>query len=137
MITFLQFLFIALEGFLFTAKCGTEKPKIAFKNYTTLVAMFFLVSVCNNYAFDFNIPMPLHMIFRAVWFDKTEFSWDAFKINFFLVEILQGSLIANMIMGILILKKKYEFSKYLSVLMITVGIVTCTIVSGTDVVSSG
>lgn len=112
MITFLQFLFIALEGFLFTAKCGTEKPKIAFKNYTTLVAMFFLVSVCNNYAFDFNIPMPLHMIFRA------------------------GSLIANMIMGILILKKKYEFSKYLSVLMITVGIVTCTIVSGTDVKST-
>ncbi|KAG4075441.1 hypothetical protein HA402_015094 [Bradysia odoriphaga] len=91
LITFLQFLFIALEGFLFTAKCGTAKPKIAFKNYTTLVAMFFLVSVCNNYAFDFNIPMPLHMIFRA------------------------GSLIANMIMGILILKKKYEFSKYLSV----------------------
>jgi len=74
--------------------------------------MFFLVSVCNNYAFDFNIPMPLHMIFRA------------------------GSLIANMIMGILILKKKYEFSKYLSVLMITVGIVTCTIVSGTEVKST-
>lgn len=28
--------------------------------------MFFVTSVCNNYAFDFNIPMPLHMIFRAV-----------------------------------------------------------------------
>lgn len=112
MITFLQFLFIALEGFIFTSKCGTAKPKIAFKNYTTLVAMFFLVSVCNNYAFDFNIPMPLHMIFRA------------------------GSLIANMIMGILILKKRYEFSKYLSVVMITVGIVTCTIVSGTEVKST-
>ncbi|KAJ6635218.1 UDP-xylose and UDP-N-acetylglucosamine transporter [Pseudolycoriella hygida] len=112
LITFLQFLFIALEGFIFTSKFGTEKPKIAFKNYTTLVAMFFLVSVCNNYAFDFNIPMPLHMIFRA------------------------GSLIANMIMGIIILKKKYDFSKYLSVLMITTGIVTCTIVSGTDVKST-
>lgn len=32
--------------------------------------MFFLVSVCNNYAFDFNIPMPLHMIFRAVSFEE-------------------------------------------------------------------
>lgn len=28
--------------------------------------MFFIANVCNNYAFDFNIPMPLHMIFRAV-----------------------------------------------------------------------
>lgn len=47
----------------------------------------------------------------------------------------QGSLIANMIMGILILKKRYDFSKYLSVIMITVGIITCTIISGTEVVS--
>jgi hypothetical protein len=47
----------------------------------------------------------------------------------------QGSLIANMIMGILILKKKYVLSKYLSVFMITLGISICTIVSGKDVVS--
>lgn len=31
-----------------------------------LVAMFFLTNVLNNYAFDLNIAMPLHMIFRAV-----------------------------------------------------------------------
>ncbi len=74
--------------------------------------MFFIVSVCNNYAFDFNIPMPLHMIFRA------------------------GSLIANMVMGIIILNKRYDFSKYLSVLMITFGIIICTIVSGSNVEST-
>lgn len=74
--------------------------------------MFFVVSVCNNYAFDFNIPMPLHMIFRA------------------------GSLIANMIMGIIILRKRYDFSKYLSVFMITAGIITCTIISGSNVKST-
>lgn len=74
--------------------------------------MFFVVSVCNNYAFDFNIPMPLHMIFRA------------------------GSLIANMIMGIIILKKSYEFSKYLSVFMISAGIVICTLISGSNVEST-
>lgn len=56
--------------------------------------------------------MPLHMIFRA------------------------GSLIANMIMGIIILSKQYDFSKYLSVFMITAGIVTCTIVSGSKVEST-
>jgi solute carrier family 35 (UDP-xylose/UDP-N-acetylglucosamine transporter), member B4 len=47
-----------------------------------------------------------------------------------------GSLIANMIMGIIILKKSYDFSKYLSVFLITMGIVVCTIVSGTKVEST-
>lgn len=112
LITFLQFLFIAAHGFIFTSKCGTVKPRIGLVDYGILVSMFFVSSVCNNYAFDFNIPMPLHMIFRA------------------------GSLIANMIMGIIILKKQYDFSKYLSVFMITLGIVLCTIVSGSKVEST-
>lgn len=112
LITFLQFLFIALEGFINTSKCGTVKPRIGLRDYLILVAMFFVASVANNYAFDFNIPMPLHMIFRA------------------------GSLIANMIMGIVILRKRYAFSKYLSVGMISAGIVLCTIISGKDVKST-
>lgn len=66
LITFSQFLFIAIEGFLFTSKCGTVTPNIGMKDYLILVTMFFIANVCNNYAFDFNIPMPLHMIFRAV-----------------------------------------------------------------------
>jgi len=66
LITFSQFLFISIEGFLFTSKCGTVKPNIGIKDYFILVIMFFTANVCNNYAFDFNIPMPLHMIFRAV-----------------------------------------------------------------------
>ncbi|XP_015120232.1 UDP-xylose and UDP-N-acetylglucosamine transporter [Diachasma alloeum] len=112
LITFAQFLLISLEGFIFTSKFGTVKPRIGVKDYMIMVFMFFLASVCNNYAFDFNIPMPLHMIFRA------------------------GSLIANMIMGIIILHKKYPLSKYLSVLMITMGIVMCTIVSGQEIKST-
>lgn len=111
LITFSQFLFIAIEGFIFTSKFGTVKPVIGLKDYAVLVLMFFVTSVCNNYAFNFNIPMPLHMIFRA------------------------GSLMANMIMGIIILKKHYAVSKYISVVLITVGIVTCTLVSATKVVS--
>ena len=67
--------------------------------------MFFFVSVSNNYALNFNIPMPLHMIFRA------------------------GSLIANMMMGIILLGKRYTNTKYVSVLMITAGIIICTIMS--------
>jgi len=70
LITFSQFFIIALEGFLFTSKCGTVKPVVSVKDYFILVIMFFVANVCNNYAFDFNIPMPLHMIFRAVSTDK-------------------------------------------------------------------
>lgn len=111
LITFAQFLFISIEGFLFTSKCGNVKPHIGVKDYLVLVTMFFITNVCNNYAFDFNIPMTLHMIFRA------------------------GSLIANMIMGVIVLKKRYIFSKYLSVFMITLGIAVCTIVSGKQIKS--
>ncbi|RZC40589.1 UDP-xylose and UDP-N-acetylglucosamine transporter [Asbolus verrucosus] len=105
LITVAQFLFIAIHGFIMTSKFGTVQPKIPFKTYLILVVLFFLTSVINNWAFNFNIPVPLHMIFRS------------------------GSLIANMIMGILILKKKYTLKKYISVAMITLGIIICTLMS--------
>ncbi|XP_050313307.1 UDP-xylose and UDP-N-acetylglucosamine transporter [Anthonomus grandis grandis] len=109
LITALQFLFIALHGLIFTSKFGTVKPKVPFKEYLKLVAFFFATSVINNWAFAFHIPVPLHFIFRA------------------------GSLIANMLMGILILKRKYTIEKYLSVFMITTGIVICTLYSSKEV----
>ena len=70
-----------------------------------MVMMFFIVSVSNNYALNFNIALPLHMIFRS------------------------GSLLANMFLGILLLKRKYSMMKYLSVMMISIGISICTIAS--------
>jgi len=105
LVTFLQFLVIATEGFFFTMDMGRSTPKVPFNAWMKLIVMYFLVSVVNNYALNFNIPMPLHMIFRA------------------------GSLLANMIMGIILLGKRYTTGKYLSVIMITVGIATCTIMS--------
>lgn len=105
LITFSQFLVIALEGFVFTTRFLTATPKVPYTAWITLVVMFFFVSVSNNYALNFNIPMPLHMIFRA------------------------GSLIANMMMGIILLGKRYTNTKYVSVLMITAGIIICTIMS--------
>ena len=75
-----------------------------------MVLMFFVVSVSNNYALSFNIALPLHMIFRA------------------------GSLLANMVLGILILKKRYTTMKYLSVFMISVGICVCTFASAKEMV---
>ncbi|CAH1103580.1 unnamed protein product [Psylliodes chrysocephalus] len=105
LITLCQFLFIAIHGYIFTSKFGTVTPKIPLKDYVKLVVFFFTTSVMNNWAFAFNIPVPLHMIFRA------------------------GSLIANMIMGIIILKKKYTIEKYFSVFCITFGIIICTLYS--------
>ena len=39
--------------------------------------MYFVVSVTNNYALNFNISMPLHMIFRAVSLSATRERYSA------------------------------------------------------------
>ncbi|XP_075998576.1 UDP-xylose and UDP-N-acetylglucosamine transporter [Genypterus blacodes] len=108
-VTFAQFAFIALEGFFFEMNFGRKSPVIPVRNYVIMVTMFFTVSVVNNYALNFNISMPLHMIFRS------------------------GSLSANMILGIIILKKRYSASKYLSIALVSAGIFICTIMSAKQV----
>ncbi|EDV30439.1 uncharacterized protein Dana_GF22938 [Drosophila ananassae] len=109
LITAAQFAFIALEGFVFTSKFGLAKRVISLKDYGLLVMMFFITSVCNNYVFEFNVPMTLHMIIRG------------------------GSLISNMCLGTLILKRSYRISQYIAVVMISVGIFICTYFSSRDV----
>jgi len=111
LVTFSQFLIISVEGFIFTTRFGTVKPKVPFNSWLVLVIMYFLVSVTNNYALSYHIPMPLHMIFRA------------------------GSLMVNMVMGMVLLGKRYKTVKYVSVAMITFGIATCTVMSATSRVS--
>ncbi|XP_023811450.1 UDP-xylose and UDP-N-acetylglucosamine transporter isoform X2 [Oryzias latipes] len=112
LVTFAQFLFIALEGFIFETNFGRKKAVIPIRNYMIMVTMFFTVSVVNNYALNFNIAMPLHMIFRS------------------------GSLIANMILGVIILKKRYSTGKYLSIALVSAGIFICTIMSAKQVSAS-
>uniref|UniRef100_A0A3P9HI71 Solute carrier family 35 member B4 n=1 Tax=Oryzias latipes TaxID=8090 RepID=A0A3P9HI71_ORYLA len=112
LVTFAQFLFIALEGFVFETNFGRKKAVIPIRNYMIMVTMFFTVSVVNNYALNFNIAMPLHMIFRS------------------------GSLIANMILGVIILKKRYSTGKYLSIALVSAGIFICTIMSAKQVSAS-
>nr|XP_021145904.1 UDP-xylose and UDP-N-acetylglucosamine transporter isoform X2 [Columba livia] len=110
-VTFSQFLFIAVEGFIFEANFGRKKPAIPIRYYFIMVAMFFTVSVVNNYALNLNIAMPLHMIFRS------------------------GSLIASMALGVIILKKRYSVSKYTSIALVSLGIFTCTFMSAKQVAS--
>lgn len=98
-----------MYGLIFTSKFFTVKRNIPLSEYATLVIMFFASNVINNYALGFNVSIPLVMIFQS------------------------GSLMANMVLGVIILNKSYDMWKYLSVIMITVGIFICTVASGTDV----
>uniref|UniRef100_UPI00358E1EDA nucleotide sugar transporter SLC35B4 n=1 Tax=Myxine glutinosa TaxID=7769 RepID=UPI00358E1EDA len=108
-VTFSQFVFISLEGFIFTTDFGRKQPTIPLRKYVTMVTMFFFINLVNNYALNFNITMPLHMIFRS------------------------GSLIANMVLGIIILKKRYSMSKYLSIALVSLGIAICILMSAKQV----
>ncbi|XP_035824515.1 UDP-xylose and UDP-N-acetylglucosamine transporter-like [Aplysia californica] len=105
LITFSAFLFNCIEGLIFTTKFLTKPTSVPIKYYLVMVTFFFVVQTLNNFTLGFNIAMPLHMIFRA------------------------GSLIASLILGVLIMKKKYKMTKYLSVVLISIGIVACTIAS--------
>ncbi|XP_034114223.1 UDP-xylose and UDP-N-acetylglucosamine transporter [Drosophila albomicans] len=109
LITTAQFAFIALEGFIFTAKFGWTKRVVSLRDYALLVAMFFLTSVCNNYVFHLKVGMTLHMIIRG------------------------GSLISNMCLGILVLKRRYQPRQYVAVVMITIGIFICTYFSSRQI----
>ncbi|BFZ08749.1 hypothetical protein BsWGS_11788 [Bradybaena similaris] len=104
-ITFSAFLFNCLEGLVFTTKFLTKPSAIPLRYYLLMVGFFFVVQTLNNYTLGFNIAMPLHMIIRS------------------------GSLIANLMLGIFILHKSYRPTKYLSVILITLGIIICTIAS--------
>ena len=39
---------------------------IYFREYVIMVSMFFVVQVINNMAYNYNIPVTLHIIFRSV-----------------------------------------------------------------------
>lgn len=99
---FLQFLFIACEGFISNRKFGLAKRHIPLRDYAVMVSLFFISSTTNNLALQFNVPMPLHMIFKS------------------------GSLAANMLLGAYLLKRSYKIQKYISVALVTLGILICT-----------
>nr|XP_002126859.1 UDP-xylose and UDP-N-acetylglucosamine transporter isoform X1 [Ciona intestinalis]XP_009861274.1 UDP-xylose and UDP-N-acetylglucosamine transporter isoform X1 [Ciona intestinalis]XP_026694116.1 UDP-xylose and UDP-N-acetylglucosamine transporter isoform X2 [Ciona intestinalis] len=106
MIVFFQFLFIFLEGLVFHNKFGKTKRIIPMKNYLMMVAMHFTVNITNIMALDCDIPMPLHMIFKS------------------------GSLVANLLLGCIVMKQRYPPSKFVSVLFVSVGIFICTLATG-------
>jgi len=101
LITCCQFLFIALERL---AHFKWEL-KIPLQRHLLLVSLFVTVNVINNWAFSFKVPLTLHIVFRA------------------------GSLVTNLLLSRLILKRQFSKSKYISVATITLGIIICTLVT--------
>ena len=80
-------------------------PEIPLQKYMRLVALFFVVSVISNYAFVLDVPMPLALIIKS------------------------GSLMTNLVLGMTILKRRYQMSQYIGVFLITVGISIATLAS--------
>ena len=103
--TFCQFLFVSLVLFATHSRFGSRTLSVAPIYHAVMVAFFFLSNVINNWVFKFNISLPLHMIFRS------------------------GSLLANMLLGVILMNKRYSSIKYFSVVMITVGIAMATLSS--------
>ncbi|CAO3632256.1 unnamed protein product [Cunninghamella echinulata] len=80
-----------------------KKTVVPISNWIFLVVLFFLVSVLNNIALGYHISVPLHIIFRS------------------------GGLIVNMIMGAIILKKRYSFGQTIGVICVTIGVILATL----------
>lgn len=87
LITFSQFLFITLHGLSkfvqFTPYPKLRPRQLPILPYLLQVVLFYLVSVLNNAAFAYKIPMPVHIVFRS------------------------GGLIVNMVMGWLLQRKRF------------------------------
>ncbi|KAJ7902715.1 UAA transporter [Mycena olivaceomarginata] len=108
LITAFQFLIISLHGIpthiAWTRYGPRFKPhRIPLTPYLVQVALFYFISLLNNAAFSYRIPMSVHIIFRS------------------------GGLVISMLLGWLISGKRYTFAQVSSVLAVTLGVVLTTI----------
>lgn len=109
LITICQFLFVTVTSIdgVITYEKDSKLPKLRplttpFWFHCLIVIVFFSQSIINNVAFGYDISMVLHSIFRS------------------------GSLIMNLIVGLLFFGTKIPFNKMLCVLAITIGIALAT-----------
>ncbi|KAF9076686.1 UAA transporter [Rhodocollybia butyracea] len=108
LITFCQFAIISMQGLrrhvVWTSYGPRLKPRrIPLMPYLVQVVLFYLVSVLNNAAFAYRIPMAVHIIFRS------------------------GGLVVSMALGWLFASKVYTSAQISSVLMVTAGVVLTTL----------
>eukprot|EP00116_Pleurobrachia_bachei_P006889 sb/3467151/ len=85
-----------------------SSPSVPLSNYLIITVLNFSHSLLNNMALAYNVDMPTVLIIRS------------------------GSILANMAVSIVAFRRSYPISKYLSVTMVTVGIVMATLASAEE-----
>ncbi|KAF7313238.1 DUF1992 domain-containing protein [Mycena kentingensis (nom. inval.)] len=108
LITFFQFLLISLHGLPAHISWKKRYPtlkqrRIPLAPYLAQVALFYLISLLNNAAFSYNIPMSVHIIFRS------------------------GGLIVSMVLGWAITGKRYSLGQIAAVTVVTLGVLLTTL----------
>lgn len=108
LITAFQFLLISLHGLpthITWSRYGPRfKPhRIPLTPYLVQVALFYLISMLNNAAFSYRIPMSVHIIFRS------------------------GGLVVTMLLGWLVNRTRYTYAQVASVLAVTLGVALTTL----------
>ncbi|KAF9645346.1 UAA transporter [Thelephora ganbajun] len=121
LLTFFQFLVVAVHGLpkhlTVTRWRGIPIPKFKSRQvplsvYIVQVVLFCLLSILNNKAFSYFIPMPVHIIFRS------------------------GGLVISLLMGRVFLGRRYTTLQVMSVILVTLGVISTTL-SGTKKPKSG
>lgn len=107
MITFAQFVFVALEGlpyhFTFSPRqFFLRKLQIPFLRWALIVTLFFITSTLNNAALGYHVSIPVYIIFRS------------------------GGTLVTMSMGWLLVGKHYTTRQIASVALLTIGVIIST-----------
>jgi len=112
LLTFFQFLIVAIHGLpkhlTVTRWRGILIPKLKPRRvplsvYVVQVVLYSLLSILNNKAFSYLIPMPVHIIFRS------------------------GGLVVSMLMGRILMGRRYTTLQVVSVIFVTLGVISTTL----------
>jgi UDP-xylose/UDP-N-acetylglucosamine transporter B4 len=109
LITFAQFAYLTAEGLLTQFDFRTGKMaqrQVPMGRYFMLTSLFFLASLINNAALNWNISMPVHTVYRS------------------------SGLAATLLSGWLFFGKRYSVHQILSCMLVCVGVVTLTLADG-------
>lgn len=113
LITFAQFLVTTLSALPHFVRFDRSRPPfVALKpravplyRWMVQVAFYLSTSLLNNLAFAYDVPMPVHIVFRS------------------------GGLVINMVLGWAVQKRRYTGLQVASVVLVTAGVVSSTLYS--------